>query len=151
MTKTKKRHKQHTIKSINAPITRPLIEHIELCSFLSLVGLKQAPSHFLYDNVANYLNWISLATVSREDLTKDFVILASGALALTSVRERIDRLGIIRITDQEYITVSNAFMRFRDVLQRLDMRTLKLAEIELNKFLKERAMNENSQRQMGTI
>lgn len=123
--KKKRRDKKHVPRVPRIPITK-LRDDIALIVHTSIARLAAGPDLDAYDNLAENLNILGLATEGKPEFSREFRLIDSGARAMNQIFDLVrsgqtpkpHHIGPIRVA----VNTADA------VLGRLDLETLYLAE-----------------------
>lgn len=131
MGRTSKPRHAHKRRLIKIPMTAGLHDQFGMALHGALIGLSLAPDRDQFDNLAQMFNVIGLAIEHDARFKDEALILSSGASAMGQIDDGWRRTGVLRPTALELLPVRNAINVCDQILPRIDVTRLHLAQVEL--------------------
>jgi hypothetical protein len=132
MGRSTKPRRTHRPRLVRIPMTAGLHDQFGMTLHTALAALAIAPSSDQFDAIGQIFNVIGLTIEHDERFSAEAVILASGASAMNQIAAGYERTGTLRPTDVELLPVRNAVNVCDEILSRLDVTQLHLANVKLS-------------------
>jgi hypothetical protein len=127
---TKPRH-AHKPRLIKIPMMKSMRNMIALELHTAFATLSIAPCRDQFDAIGQIFNMIGLAIEKDSRFPVEFRIVQSGTSAMVQISDGFDRTGVLRPTDLELLSVRNAVNVCDEILPRLDITRMHLANVAL--------------------
>jgi hypothetical protein len=127
---SKPRHARRP-RLIKIPMMRTIHDMIALELHTAFATLSVAPCRDQFDAIGQIFNMIGLAIEKDSRFPVEFRIVQSGASAMGQISDGFDRTGVLRPTELELLSVRNAVNVCDEILPRLDVTRIHLANVAL--------------------
>lgn len=131
MSRSAKPRHAHKPRLIKIPMTAGLHDQFGMALHAAFAALSVAPDRDQFDNIAQYFNVIGLAIEHDARFKDEALILNSGASAMQQIDGGWRRTGVLRPTALELLPVRNAINICDEILPRIDVTRLHLAQVQL--------------------
>lgn len=131
MARSSKPRHAHRPRLIKIPMMASLHNQIALELHAALGALSISPARDQFDAIGQYFNMIGLAVEHDPRFTDEFVIIESGARAMNQIADCFDRTGTLQPTYFELLPVRNAVIACDQILPRIDVTKLHVANVKL--------------------
>ena len=130
---SKPRHARRP-RLVRIPMTKGLHDQFGMTLHTALAAMTLAPARDQFDAIAQIFNVIGLAIEHDARFTIEAVALASGASAMNQIAAGCERTGALRPTEIEMLPVRNAVNICDEILSRIDVTHLYLANKRLSEI-----------------